>query len=133
MSMDDPEMITNRVMNSFRRDRVMPIEDTGIDGTSFKNKREAILRSAEKIINGDRNVQYGDPNADFRRTAELWSTYLQGKHAVILEAHDVAIMMILLKVSRLAWSPDKADSWCDIAGYAGCGFDVSDAKVSDLP
>lgn len=31
--------------------------------------------------------------------------------------------MILLKVSRLTWTPDKEDTWADIAGYAACGWD----------
>lgn len=35
-----------------------------------------------------------------------------------MEAMDVANMMIMLKISRSVTSPDKADTWLDIAGYA---------------
>lgn len=85
------------------------------------NRRTALLRTAETLVNGDRNNSYGPPNQDFTRTAQLWTTYLDGR--THLEAHDVAVMMILLKISRLAWTPDTEDSWIDIAGYAACGWD----------
>jgi hypothetical protein len=85
-------------------------------------ERELLLKDAATIIMGDRNAQYGDPTQDFARTATMWQTYLDGIDRE-LEPHDVAVMMILLKVSRLAWSPNKRDHWLDIAGYAGCGFE----------
>lgn len=83
------------------------------------NARKHLLDTAESLVNGDRNVQYGDPNADFARTAQMWSAYL----GVEVKSHDVAVMMVLLKASRLRWTPSKEDSWVDIAGYAACGWD----------
>jgi hypothetical protein len=41
----------------------------------------------------------------------------------LLDPHDVAIMMMQLKHSRLSWSPTKEDHWIDLAGYAACGWD----------
>jgi hypothetical protein len=32
---------------------------------------------------------------------------------------------MLLKTSRLAWTPTKRDSWVDDAGYAGCGYECA--------
>ena len=89
------------------------------------NSREALLTHAEQAVNGDRNVDYGDPNADFARTAAMWNAYLEGVHEAgrTIETHDVAAMMALLKISRIAWSPQKFDSWVDLAGYAACGWD----------
>ncbi len=86
------------------------------------NNRSKLLHEAEQLVNGDRNNAYGPPNQDFQRTADLWSIYLDGRR--IIEAHDVAIMMSLLKISRLSWSPDNRDSWVDLAGYASCGWDI---------
>ncbi len=85
------------------------------------NVRSQLLEDADMLVNGDRNNDYGPPTQDFSRTAALWSIYLDGKR--MLDAHDVAVMMILLKVSRLSWSPNNRDSWVDIAGYAACGFE----------
>jgi hypothetical protein len=81
--------------------------------------RKSILDEAESLINGDRNNSYGPPTQDFERTSIMWSAYL-GK---VLQAHDVAAMMCLLKLSRIAWSPSNRDHWVDMAGYAACGFE----------
>lgn len=86
-----------------------------------RNHRATVLLGAEELVNGDRNVQYGDPRADFRRTADMWAAYLGAD----VQPHDVAAMMALLKVSRIRWSPGKLDSWMDLAGYAACGWDCA--------
>lgn len=96
------------------------------------NPRSETLTTAEQLINGDRNNHYGPPSQDFTRTARLWTTYLDGRTTV--EAHDVAIMMILLKISRIRWSPEQHDHWIDIAGYTACGWDAyisTDQPASD--
>jgi hypothetical protein len=91
------------------------------------NFRTEILQEAIGLINGDRQNQYGDPIDDFSTTASLWQTYLErifdSRGGLVIHPHDVAVLMVLLKVSRLSWSPDKRDHWADIAGYTGCGWD----------
>ncbi|NBU34871.1 DUF4406 domain-containing protein [bacterium] len=87
----------------------------------YANARAEVLLGAEALVNGDRNVQYGDPRADFKRTAAMWGAYL----GVEVAPHDVAALMALLKVSRIRWSPQKQDSWIDLAGYAACGWDCA--------
>jgi len=90
-------------------------------------EREQVLREAMTLIVGDRNVDYGDPYEDFSLTASLWQSYItrivERRDGLVIEPHDVAIMMALLKVSRLSWTPNKKDHWVDIAGYIGCGWD----------
>lgn len=88
--------------------------------------RAGVLDEARGLITGDRNAQYGDPIQDFRRTAELWSTYL----GISLQPYDVAAMMALLKLSRIRWSPEKRDSWVDLAGYAACGMECVELEDS---
>ena len=80
--------------------------------------RKEILDEAIRITSADRNKDYGDPEDNFRMIADLWSTYLDN---VRIEPHDVAAMMILMKVARITTSPSKPDHWVDVAGYAGCG------------
>lgn len=89
------------------------------------NPRSNVLTEADDLINGDRNNQYGEPNDDFRKTADMWSVYLSSvaKAPVTLLPHDVAVLMMMLKISRIAWSPSKQDNWVDLAGYAACGWD----------
>jgi hypothetical protein len=95
------------------------------------NNRTKILKDAEHLVNGDRNNDYGDPVQDFQRTADMWSVYLKGacEADITLLPHDVAAMMSLLKISRIAWSPEKEDHWADLAGYAACGFDCADRTM----
>ena len=80
--------------------------------------RASMLREAERLVDGDRNAQYGDPRQDFQRTATMWTAYLGTEVA----SHDVAALMAMLKLSRIRWSPAKRDSWVDLAGYAACGW-----------
>jgi len=88
------------------------------------NNRASVLAEATELVNGDRNSQYGDPIQDFRRTADMWNAYLGFEYGA-LQPHDVAAMVAMIKLSRIAWSPDKRDHWADLAGYAACGYDCS--------
>jgi hypothetical protein len=42
-----------------------------------------------------------------------------------LEAHDIAVLVMMIKISRVMWTPAKRDSWVDIAGYAACGLECA--------
>lgn len=86
--------------------------------------REQVLRGAIEAITQQRNNEYGPPTQDFTRTAVLWSELFRNKLGnQNFEAHEVAMAMILLKMSRATWSPDKEDHWLDVAGYAACGWE----------
>lgn len=91
------------------------------------NNRTDILNEAITLINGERNSTYGDPLDDFQTTADLWQVYVTrtilARGELALRPHDVAVMMSLLKIARMSWSPEKRDHWADLAGYTGCGWD----------
>lgn len=91
--------------------------------------REETLDNAKRIVTGKRDDEYGGPEDNFSRIAALWSAYL----GTDVGAEDVAIMMVLLKISRLAASfYESMDSWVDIAGYAACGAEIATRdKVTD--
>ena len=55
-----------------------------------------ILSEATRLVGTDRQKDYGDKVENHNNIAKLWSAYLDVK----IEAHDVAIMMTLLKVAR---------------------------------
>ncbi|QDH93005.1 hypothetical protein SEA_STEPHIG9_56 [Mycobacterium phage Stephig9] len=79
---------------------------------------ESILQEAERLINGDRAATYGDASKSFWDIAERWNVELMDKLNQSLTAHDVAHMMIQLKLSR-ARNGFHRDSYVDIGGYAG--------------
>lgn len=84
--------------------------------------REQILDTAKECITGQREQDYGSPENNFSTIAALWSEYKQ----VPFSAVDVALMMILLKVSRIANGGGSGDSFVDIAGYAACGGEIDE-------
>lgn len=87
--------------------------------------RVEALREAAGLISGDRDKQYGGPEENFTRIAKIWSVIL-GQEVL---AEDVAMMMIGLKVARYAArSGFQPDTWVDIAGYAGCGYEVGSVE-----
>jgi len=76
--------------------------------------RDTTLAEASRLINGDRRDQYGD--STFRTVATMWSAYL----GIEVKPYQVADLMILLKIARNSHAP-KADTFADVAGYAGLG------------
>jgi hypothetical protein len=83
---------------------------------------ESILQEAERIINGERQDQYGSPERNLDRIACLWNAYLRGPYGEAsipeLGPDDVAWMMVLLKMARQMNAP-KRDNLVDAAGYIG--------------
>jgi hypothetical protein len=88
--------------------------------------RADVLQEAAGLITGDRNNAYGPPTQDFKRSADAMTA--MGYRANLdqpIRPHDVAILVALVKVSRLQHSPQKRDNWTDLAGYAGCGYECA--------
>jgi hypothetical protein len=88
--------------------------------------RADILHAAEKCVCGQREQDYGTPEDNFETIAELWETYLRRAcvdeaGGVYIDATDVAMMMALLKIARIAGGSGTRDSFIDLAGYAACG------------
>lgn len=90
-----------------------------------------ILDEADKIIYGDREKTYGDPAKNLTMIGDLWEMYICHKFNVdvMLSPLDVANLMILLKVARLANTPEHRDSLVDVAGYAALQERVLNANL----
>lgn len=94
--------------------------------------REEILSAAQKCVCGDREQDYGSPERSFGVIGQFWETYLQTKCLVRksgpVEARvlpeDVAAMMCLFKIARIATGHGKADNWIDLVGYGACGGEL---------
>ena len=85
--------------------------------------RSLILDVARQIVCADRDETYGSAEDNFGIIAELWKPYLKGRGIAAdnLTSMDVAILMIQLKVARVATGKFKLDNFVDICGYAACG------------
>lgn len=82
--------------------------------------RAEILDKAKEIITVDRVNKYGEPENSFESIAKLWSVYL----GIELQAEDVAMLMTLLKIGRLAFDIQNEDSLLDAIGYLACAGEL---------
>lgn len=93
-------------------------------------KRADVLDAARVAVCTDREHSYGKPEDNFRTIARLWMVYVAAAHPEVplpveLTPKDVAIMMALLKVARIATGKSD-DSYVDLAGYAACAAEMDD-------
>lgn len=90
------------------------------------NRKECLEKTIE-IVTKDRQNDYGKPEKNFGVIANYWTDYLDSRGIKgILTGYDVAAMMALLKIARIASSPAKEDNWVDLAGYAANGAELTD-------
>ena len=85
--------------------------------------RKEILSAAEECVCTSRQEEYGSIENNFALIARLWREYLDTDKPIT--AHDVAIMMALLKSARIASGQKKADNYVDLAGYAACAGEIA--------
>lgn len=92
-------------------------------------KRPEILDTAKAVVTGEREQQYGSPEDNFTTIANLWMDYLIGAGSPVeLSPHDVAIMMALLKVARIASGRTHDDNYVDACGYFACAAELAEGE-----
>lgn len=91
------------------------------------------LIEGHNIVNGARLNAYGEPENAFGTIADLWSAYIKGRHCSGFTGHftdhDVAVMLSLLKVGRLAHNPCHHDSHVDGAAYLALADDMTQLRT----
>ena len=83
--------------------------------------RAAVLDTAKDYVTRDRAADHGDMEDNFRTIASYWNTHLG---IDFIEPQDVAVMMTLLKLSRIKQNEKHLDNWIDACGYMACGGEV---------
>ena len=83
-------------------------------------KTSEFLKIADNLVEGDRDKDYGDKTENNKNIAKLWSAYLDIK----IEAHDVAIMMSLLKIARTKLGAVSKDTYVDMAAYGAIAGEI---------
>ena len=106
------------------------VADYGEEENSESMGRKEILEAAMRCVCGDREQDYGTPERNFELIAELWTTYLKARYVspeadICINGEDIATMMCLFKIARIATGRDKADSFIDLAGYAACAGELA--------
>ena len=90
-------------------------------------KRDEILRNAGAIANA-RDIEYGSPNVSMLRISKLWSEYL----GYPIDPHEVAVCMLLVKVSRISEQAEHKDSYYDLINYATIAGSLATMDWDDL-
>ncbi len=79
-----------------------------------------ILKEANELIAGDRHKDYGDKVENHNNIAKLWSAY----KGIEITAHDVAIMMVLLKIARTKLGAVSRDTYIDMSAYGAIAGEI---------
>ena len=83
-------------------------------------KAKEFLSKANVLVEGDRQKDYGDKLHNHSNIAKLWSAYLD----IEITAHDVAILMALLKVARTKLGKVSSDTYVDMASYSAIAGEI---------
>ena len=78
------------------------------------------LSQAITLSANDRQKDYGDKVNNHNNIARLWSAYLNTK----IEAHDVALMMALLKMARTKLGAVSKDTYIDMSAYSAIAGEI---------
>ena len=90
-------------------------------------KRDELLRQSQ-LIAATRDLEYGNPNVSMLRISRLWSEYL----GYPIDPHEVAVCMLLLKVSRISEQAEHKDSYLDLINYATIAGELATMDWDDL-
>lgn len=91
--------------------------------------RARILQTAEQMVNGNRQDDYGTPENSFAIIAHLWTGYLHAKLKDDINAVDVAAMMALLKIARISSGHGKSDSGLTLPGMPRAAVSCRRLKI----
>ena len=80
------------------------------------------LRDAMMLVEGDRELEYGDKVINHGNIAKLWSAYLDHP----LTGHEVAVMMCLLKIARTKIGKRTRDTYVDGAAYMAIAGEIQE-------
>lgn len=90
-------------------------------------KATEIAAKAADLVGGDRDRQHGQKRDNFFRIATVWNAWLairRNQHEQ-LTAHDVGVMMALMKAARTQSGSHNEDDYVDGAGYFACAGEIA--------
>ena len=83
-------------------------------------KSNHILNRASVLVQGQREKDYGDKKENHNNIAKIWSAYL----GISVTAHDVALMMVLLKMARTKLGQVSRDTYIDMSAYSAIAGEI---------
>lgn len=89
--------------------------------------RPPIVQTAVDVV-AERTEQYGQPADSLNRV----SGAINALYGTDFKPHDVAVILALLKLSRIVESPTKLDNWVDLIGYAMIAATAAEEEGTEL-
>lgn len=83
--------------------------------------RVLLLEEAAALTGGDRARDYGDTVETHQRIADIFNA-ITGRD---LTARDAALVLVAVKLARLAGNPTHRDSAIDLMAYAGIAYECA--------
>lgn len=104
-------------------EKLTPADKKAIATQTMTPKPVSTLAAdADATVHGPRQDDYGDKLQNFTQIAMLFQGVLATKllPGAAITPEDVTLLMMQVKIARLAKSPDHKDSILDVAGYSIC-------------
>lgn len=99
-----------------------------VSNESDAKKRGLVAREALDIVNGARLDAYGNPEDSFTLIGDFWQSWEFALEDTYFSPRwNVAMRMALLKIARIAMSPQDRDSYRDAIGYLALACDMAGA------
>lgn len=107
------------------------VKESGQEGSGTLRATE-IAAKASNLVGGDRDRQHGAKHDNFSRIANMWNAWLKTRRDpdAALDAHDVGIMMVLMKAARTQSGALNLDDYVDACGYAACAGEVAQTTAT---
>ena len=86
--------------------------------------RQEILLDAEQAIMGPRHVSHGPAELNLECTGDYWTKFTGKK----LDGHDVALLNVLQKISRIMCGERTKDHYADIIGWAALAWERANGQ-----
>ena len=98
-------------------------------------KAHEIAERAASLVSGERNHVHGEAGQNHKNIAAFWNAYLAARFIAhnkppILQAQDVAVMMVMLKAARTTFGAHNLDDYVDMVGYASIAGDLAERDAA---
>ena len=91
--------------------------------------QKTIIEKAADLITKDRQKDYGDIDTNYEKFAAFLNIFL--KDVEKIKPSDAALLMVLLKISRMKQGIFNEDTFSDAIGYLGIAAALRKKELGD--
>ena len=117
---------TTKLVYTLRKKIGTPQEVFKAEAQPKQRTRVKLLSQASALVDGDREEEHGDFQANAEMIAAYWNTHLG--LIDFITPNDVPTMMALLKIARSHQKPERTDNYRDAAGYIALAGELAEGR-----